>query len=221
MEVLVQVELKHTLTVDKSAWFIRFYVWLWEGDIKTITFCKLFWAYVFVVPGFLIRFGIYEPLSKWVIPWVDRRKARRDSTPKVARPKRYTMWPFLEVIETTGSKFVMRCSAIWNVAGLPPILGRILVALLVLAGVAAASTLVYVAATNFGTTQWVLVGILSVAAAVIVGAGLMALGVFERLGNGVAHGAHAAKRGVLGFRDVMAAGYVAVKSNICPRVEIK
>lgn len=45
------VELKHTIAVDESAWFIRFYLWLWQGDAERTTFCKLFWGYVFAVPA--------------------------------------------------------------------------------------------------------------------------------------------------------------------------
>lgn len=49
-------------TVNRDAWFLRFYLWLWAADIDKVDFCRLFWGYVFAVPFILIRFLILIPI---------------------------------------------------------------------------------------------------------------------------------------------------------------
>lgn len=50
--------LKYTIRVDERAAYIRFYLWLWEADKEKITFCRLFWAYIFTAPALIVR-GLY------------------------------------------------------------------------------------------------------------------------------------------------------------------
>lgn len=49
-------------TVDRDAWFLRFYIWLWAADVDKVDFCRLFWGYVLAVPFFLFRFLVLIPL---------------------------------------------------------------------------------------------------------------------------------------------------------------
>lgn len=49
-------------TVNRDAWFLRFYLWLWAADVDKVDFCRLFWGYVFAVPFILIRFLILIPI---------------------------------------------------------------------------------------------------------------------------------------------------------------
>lgn len=53
-------------TVDRNAWFLRFYLWLWAADIEKVDFCRLFWGYVFAIPFLLARLLILTPLFKAV-----------------------------------------------------------------------------------------------------------------------------------------------------------
>lgn len=49
-------------TVDRNAWYLRFYLWLWAADIEKVDFCRLFWGYVFAIPFLLVRILILVPL---------------------------------------------------------------------------------------------------------------------------------------------------------------
>lgn len=52
-------------TVNRNAWFIRFYLWLWAADIEKIDFCRLFWGYVFAMPALVIKMFLYPIFLLW------------------------------------------------------------------------------------------------------------------------------------------------------------
>lgn len=52
-------------TVNRNAWFIRFYLWLWVADIEKIDFCRLFWGYVFAMPALVIKLLLYPIFLLW------------------------------------------------------------------------------------------------------------------------------------------------------------
>lgn len=59
--------------VNRNAWFLRFYLWLWKADVESVDFCRLFWGYVFAIPA-LIVWAIIAPfyvlflVGKWGLP---------------------------------------------------------------------------------------------------------------------------------------------------------
>jgi hypothetical protein len=61
-----QSMLKYAIRVDERAAYIRFYLWLWNAKKNEITFCKLFWAYVFAAPALMVR-GFYTLFIKPVV----------------------------------------------------------------------------------------------------------------------------------------------------------
>lgn len=48
-------ELPMKVNASRDAWYIRFYLWLYEASPNRINTCKLFWAFVFALPVLLIR----------------------------------------------------------------------------------------------------------------------------------------------------------------------
>lgn len=89
-----QSMLKYAIRVDERAAFIRFYLWLWDAKINQITFCKLFWAYVFTPPALLgrgilgIAKGVLAVLKIIAFPlgWVLRKFHERELAPPHGRP---------------------------------------------------------------------------------------------------------------------------------------
>lgn len=73
---MMQVELKHTLVVNKDAWFIRFYRWVWEANVDNLTFCKLFWAYVFSVPA-VVALTLSRTPYRCIVSLNENNKARK------------------------------------------------------------------------------------------------------------------------------------------------
>jgi hypothetical protein len=49
-------------TVNRDAWYLRFYLWLWAADVEKVDFCRLFWGFVFAIPFLLIRVFILIPI---------------------------------------------------------------------------------------------------------------------------------------------------------------
>lgn len=78
------------LTLDRNAWYVRFYLWLYKADANNINTCKLFWAYVFA-PIVLPLAFVLTPVGKLLrtidakipdgrpIDWekLDRKRARQ------------------------------------------------------------------------------------------------------------------------------------------------
>ncbi len=52
---MFDVELKHTWHVSRVAWYIRLYLWVWDQQPQDLTFCKLWWGYVFMWLGLPIK----------------------------------------------------------------------------------------------------------------------------------------------------------------------
>lgn len=44
----LDIDYKHHWELDRTAWFVRFYLWLTQASDKNITFCRLFWAYFLI-----------------------------------------------------------------------------------------------------------------------------------------------------------------------------
>jgi hypothetical protein len=255
----MNVELKHTLTVDAKAWYIRFYVWLYEDKLDQITFCKLFWAYVFA-PVVLILKGVIEGV--FAIRESARAYAKRPrktkpvptksfKTPKPVRPKREPApWQmaFLHATETAGSKTVMALQAVGH--ALHPLwaftksklFGRILLVLGALIGVGICAGIVGFIIAFWSTTQYVLYGLIAMTAVAALIYLLLRKG-FTFIGNNLRKTLpfwrwldyalvdvrdflrldkfeRGVKKSGMSFAKVMKIGYVAVKSNTCPRIEV-
>jgi hypothetical protein len=61
----MDIEYKHEMTVDANSWFIRLYVWMWEAKRSDINFCKLFWGYFPVF--FLLNLVVFQLMIRPVI----------------------------------------------------------------------------------------------------------------------------------------------------------
>lgn len=61
----MEIELKHSLEVSRTSWFIRLYRFVWcdtakvRGQEHQITFCSLFWGYVFMPLGLILTPLVY------------------------------------------------------------------------------------------------------------------------------------------------------------------
>ena len=67
----MEVELKRRLRIDRDAWYVRFYVWLWEAwyvrfyvwlweaDRADADFCKLFWGLLLSPFALFVR-GVFS-----------------------------------------------------------------------------------------------------------------------------------------------------------------
>lgn len=49
------IPLKHTWRISRSAWYFRFFMWLWETKESELTTCKIFWGYIGAFLGLPLR----------------------------------------------------------------------------------------------------------------------------------------------------------------------
>lgn len=81
--MVAQSELKYTWHVPADSHWLRFYLWLYNADAKSITFCRWFWGSLFS-PLVLLLVGIIAPFA-WlvikakdgVVNWKYERGVRR------------------------------------------------------------------------------------------------------------------------------------------------
>lgn len=80
------MEYKHTWVIDRDSRVLRTYLWAWAGDEGCVTFCKLFWGYVFLPLNLLARlvWALLRPL-RWAFREDQKRTAQRKAAP--AQPK--------------------------------------------------------------------------------------------------------------------------------------
>lgn len=226
----MNVELKHTLTVDEKAWYIRLYLWLYEATVSEITFCKLFWAYVFFIPVLIIWCILH--LVFITVQEIDKSKNKRKIKAAI-KPFLHHSWTilfwlthgkqekdtpswqirFLERAETTGFRLVNFLSPVWALTRTKTF-GRILLGLGVLIALGTIGTVIVLFVVFWGTTKWILIG----AAASLVLAGVFRLLLSKFPLDSIYF---YIDRIILNFLRIMMIGYVAVKSNTCPRIEIQ
>lgn len=155
----------------ERTWYIRFYLWLYEANESDINTCKLFWAYIFVLPALLLR-GVFEVgalaidginsvLPERKVKDTDTLLAEYDARRAAARTKAARGPSKMERTLNGVANFMS--SAYVKVA---PVLRWVLVVVGVLAGIALAIFLVY-AAINwtgaFFTAIGIIVGIATLA----------------------------------------------------------
>lgn len=232
------MEPRFTWQLREDAWYVRFYLWLWLASPRDVNFCKLFWAYVFVIPG-LILHGLWaaaEWLSKIGAAGRERRalaKAKEENEPYVPpEPKGPNfMQRYLDWIGEVASKLVMKLTP--NPAT-KRVLGIVGMALMVALGIAVIVVFFYFLIAWWSTTRWILLVAAVLLAAVLLG--ILTANLLERAGfftwleqrppgnhrffRGIASFFRGIGRGIKEFFHVMGLGFHAVKSNTCPKVEI-
>jgi hypothetical protein len=241
----MDIEYKHEMTVDANSWFIRLYVWMWEAKRSDINFCKLFWGYFPVF--FLLNLVVFQLMIRPVI-WlvgelldllpererptelqksiklreerlVKQEKARLKDDRGPSLPQR-----FLSGVGAGASLLIMRISQFWgwvtshktvNFVVLRATLG---IAILLSAG--AIAGIIYLAVVNFGVTAIILAVIAGAIIAVLFIVALHYLGVLAKMANVSSAGWKKTKEGSKGFWEVMVDGFIAVKSNTCPKINL-
>lgn len=227
-----QSELKHELRIKKSAWFIRFFVWLYEADKEDVNFCKLFWGYVFAIP-IMILGAIVLPISKVLNATQPGRNARKTArrasraAAKLPGSQRKPSLPmrFISFVGDVASRGIYLIGSGWDKLNqhrrvITSLVWAtwILGALLGLAGVAFISV---VFVDNFGVTRFILLGIITVVLFSVTFLVLDKIGavgwatetVMIPTGRGI-------RRGTLGFFGTVRTGFHAVKTNTCPRINL-
>jgi hypothetical protein len=209
------VELKHTWTLDRDSRLLRFYLWAWEGDPSAVTFCKLFWGYVFAPLNLLARLVwlVIWPLRAAIAKANEYDKRHAKERPAKERPKPRPK----EEIPGRISVFFAR--------PIPRLVAKIVGALVLL---------VTAPAALFGV-GWVLyrfgVWVATTDAKWVVGYGLFMAVVFiashwldqryDLDARWEARKARKRAKGGVTLGDVFVEGAKAVKSNTCPRIEVR
>jgi hypothetical protein len=224
-----QADLKHELAVNRNSWFIRFYVWLWQANPKDINFCKIFWGYVFVIAGLVLRLVVLpigDRLCKRLEVSSEARYERVRELKKDPEKEKSTgpsrMQRVLSSIADVFSRIVFALGSAVAFVSERAELMKIVYAAALLLGLATSGAIVWVAVVNFSTTWIVLVVFGGFALGVVTIAGLDKIGVldwiaykiFRRLGLKT-------KSGALGFFSVLRIGLRSVKTNTCPRIVLK
>lgn len=227
----MNVDYKHTWVLPRNSIVVRFYMWLWGASPRDVTFCKLFWGYVFCVPcmvGRLIGWPLWV-IGNAIMESAEKRADLPASPEKVARKRARDQRAQrnLRRIETTGVHFVMAFTTVWRYLRYP------FVVVCGLAVLASMTLLVRQLATAWS----------DVTVDVLLYAGLfVALMVFVALpaGLGLAwltiHGKFTPVRRSVDWATprvlvtlaapfvfffwVMKMGFISVKSNTCPRIEL-
>lgn len=234
------VELKHAMKVDEDAWFIRFYVWLWKAERSDINFCKLFWGLSLAPFGLLVRLVLtpFLFIARRLDAMHDRRRQQgiADMTqealermlageppPERERP---TMMKMLDRIAVAFARLAMWSAGAWDFLSrhkrFNKAVGLAFLGLAVLLAVGALVAVVWLAVA-YASVTLVVVGVaVAVAVTGLIVLAMWGLGVFSFAGGRIIQpAAKGVRTGGMGLFDVMRTGYVAVKSNTCPRIEFK
>lgn len=215
----MDIDYKHTVTVDRNSWWMRFYCWLWDADADNADFCKLFWGYLFAIPfliilpflylikgiGIVLKF-IFKPVGKvflkvedhYIDKSIAKDKAIEEGTYVPSKRQR-----FLSKIANGFSSF-----GFWLKTS--PVIEYFFMGLVVLLMLAMVGGLVYLAIAE---TAGFLIGLLVVVA---VAAGLAVLFGILML---VVHFCESDTG--IGFGQAIKTGLISAKSNTCPKIEIK
>jgi hypothetical protein len=230
-----EITYKHTARVKADSWFIKFYLWLWEADLETVDFCKLFWGYLFAVPNLLVQVIGYLPY-KLGIAIADSTRDRRESwklTPadeaairarsrarRVERKQKFDS--FFGRVSATADRVVAAAKAAWPVAKYPVYaVASIAAAVLVCLFGVGVYLLAALVIANLNSVAHVLLFLLITLAAgallIGIGCGTAWFIMDTRYGKQLRTGT---KSGFLTFGGVMRTGFFGIKSRTCPKVEI-
>lgn len=229
----MHIDHKHTWTLPRDSWTIRFYIWLWSADDEDVNFCKILWGYIFAIPCLIVRALAWPFLmlgrgARALINRIPQPKElseeeseRRKAAQQLAKDKRDARaQKVLRKIEHAGSWVVMWISYIWRFTRYP------VVALAGLILLGAVGTLGYLAVTLIDDVPWPSWGELARGVAVFGGA-VTLCGVlywmilrdqFAWVPQTAKWTAPKVKVPFRFFFWVMKMGYISVKSNTCPRV---
>jgi hypothetical protein len=212
------MEYKHTITVSKDAWFIRLYCWLWEARASDINICKLFWGYVFFLPGLLFYTLIVIPARR-IDLWHYKRKSSEPIRPYVEPVKKEhpVMQRILGAISFSFAKVASIIGAFWyhisKYKKLNQFLAKALICIAAGISIVLIGVLLYVAAINVTITALILGGLIALFVAVVLALALDSIGFYSKAGRVI-------KTGGSGFFSVLFSGLKAVKSNTCPQVKV-
>lgn len=210
------MELKHKWEIDEDSWYIRLYLWAWKTNKNNITFCKLFWGYVFlwlilllhlIAAPFILVGGLLEP-------WAAARRAKKPKPTFEPKPPKVKEGPsvparILDWISTKAAAVGLKVQSFWY--DHQNVLFKIVTVLSVVVGTAVVGILGWLFVENI---TW---GIL-LKAVIVVGITIGILAVVIGLIFAIDKLATPTKRVGLTFRQAMKQGYVAVKTNTCPQV---
>jgi hypothetical protein len=189
-----------------------------------VNFCKLFWAYIFVIPG-LILHGLLEAGERLAKIGEDGRtkralaKTEAEDAPEPEPRGPGAMQRYLNWIGDVASRLIMRFTPNEATKRLLGIAGM---ALMVAFGVGAVIAFFYFLVLWWTTTRWILLGGVGLLAIILIS--FLMVNVLDRIGFGTwlaqREPGRGFFRGIKEFFHVMGLGYHAVKSNTCPKVEI-
>lgn len=208
-------EYKHTLTLQRGVWFLRFYCWMWKADPSKANVCKLFWGYLFAWVSLLARLF-------WLLIWPLRRLLGRIDWEELDKPSE----PKAEKEEVPGqiAEFFARpwprriakgigiLGLVWVAAATG--FGLFLLVPLIPGALAASLNWVLVTAVLHG----LLLGIVFI---IVIFGGTAWLDKRFQWDKRVKERKEQKRaRGEMTFGDMFVYGAKAVKSNTCPRIEV-
>ena len=214
--MVAQSELKHAITVSRSSWFVRLYLRVWQASEKDINFCKMFWGYVFMPVAFLL-------IALWFVTTPIRHYADRSAEKRVKRYRTISI-PEAEARADKLEKLIGLAErvigVVRRVVDLCRPAGRLFVRAIesraVLYLVVAAAGAVGLGAVGFAV--YLIVNNLHLAwimAASVVGF-VAAIGVAVGIGVWLDDSGTGLK-----FGGLVVGGLKSVKTNTCPRIEVK
>lgn len=234
----MEIDYKHTWVLPRRSLVVRFYMWLWDASPSQVNFCKLFWGYLFAVPALLFRLFAFPfvvaatelrklmpPPKKLTEEEHEAREARR--LVRVARrDERAQRW--LDHISAAGVRLVWAITFLWRFLRYP------FMAVFWGANLVCLAYLLYLMGTTWRNTTvdillytGIFAGVLIfVALPLAVGFGaLVERGKLDWVITSVEWTAPrvliAAGAPFVFFFWVMKMGFISVKSNTCPRIELK
>jgi hypothetical protein len=209
---------KHTWTFSGDSKIIRFYLWAWDTDARQITFCKLFWAYIFAPVALAAR-------VLWLLLWPVRivfvraheSDQRRIAEWKANPPKQKEEVPG-RIADFFAREWPRRAAKFVGFGLLIPlglaVAGALSWSLYMLVAVWFADGVYWF----FHTEAWQTVAILAGYALVVLLTVPLTRFLEPRL-KARKRRKHAAGEPTL--TDVLVEGAKAVKSNTCPRIEVR
>lgn len=224
----MNVELKHVWELPRDSVVIRFYMWLWDANPSDVTFCKLFWGYMFAIPALLFVCLIAFPVLRMLD--VIKRKMPPSRIPTLEdrerqRARKNRRQDSLKKIENCGVRFVMVFTSAWRFLRYP----FVFACGFVVAG--AIAFLIYQVSTVWSDVtvnvlqivgELILAMVFVVIPVALAFVWLIRHGNFNWMGRTFSTATPKIVTTIIApfvfFAWVMKMGFISVKSNTCPRV---
>lgn len=222
---------KHTWVLPADSRMLRMYGWMWKTEPEGTTFCKLFWGYVFAPINLLARLvwallwplrAVLRPVGRAMKESAAEAAARPEPPPKEPKeeiPGRIADF-FAQPLTRRVCKIIGLCILVPLALVVLALVGWALVVFIPLIPVVLGDFVYWFAHTDAWVFVTTVVGVV-VTGLVVIYVGDWLDKRYDLEARWERRKERRAAAGKLTFGQLLYHGAIAVKSNTCPRIEVK